>query len=544
MAFDKKFLLATTFIAGFAMAAPALAQTQAQPAPAQSAADDEEDDSSVEEVVVTGSRIRRNEFTSAAPITVITAEQAQLEGLVDTAELLQTSSVASGSFQINNQLTGFVVEGGGAVNSISLRGLGQQRTLVLLNGRRLGPAGTQGQVGAVDLNVIPSSIIERTEILKDGASSIYGSDAVAGVINLITRTNLDGFNAQAYINQTERGGGSSFRHSGSYCQTFDRGYFNIALDMQRQEILRRRDREQTSCTKDYLFNPTNNYSEYGWIDADTGEIQCLNILNNVIRTSTAGDLVLTALRPGYAFPTAQQGNNSPFAGTARTFRAGFPATFPYYESDHPEYGAATIFAPLDIYSAFGTFGFDLTPTTEVYGEMLLSRRESETDSLSNIAPSLPASNPNNRQPNGTTFGQTILPIVVHSADRTQEVNYTRFVGGIRGEFGSMPFLSGWDWDLFTQFARSEGEYTVEFKYADRLAALSQPGVACVDFPANRRSLERRGSAQRVELQLLDAAGRCDPVDLAACPQRRLHRSGARLPLRHRRRHHHLRPPGG
>jgi iron complex outermembrane receptor protein len=121
---------------------------------------------------------------------VITGEQAALEGMVDTAELLQQSTIASGSYQLNNQLTGFVTEGGGSINSVSLRGLGAQRTLVLLNGRRVGPAGTRGQVQAVDLNVIPQSMIERIEILKDGASSVYGSDAIAGVVNIITRTNL------------------------------------------------------------------------------------------------------------------------------------------------------------------------------------------------------------------------------------------------------------------------------------------------------------------------------------------------------------------
>ena len=72
--------------------------------------------------------------------------------------------------------------------------------MVLLNGRRVSPAGSRGSVGATDLNVLPSSIVDRIEILKDGASSIYGSDAVAGVVNIITRRNLDGFLVEGQYN--------------------------------------------------------------------------------------------------------------------------------------------------------------------------------------------------------------------------------------------------------------------------------------------------------------------------------------------------------
>lgn len=103
-------------------------------------------------------------------------------------ELLRTSTVASGSNQLTAAMSvGSVTEGGAGNESISMRGLGANRTLVLLNGRRAGPAGTRGQVAAFDMNSIPVSAVERVEILKDGASSLYGSDAVAGVINIITK---------------------------------------------------------------------------------------------------------------------------------------------------------------------------------------------------------------------------------------------------------------------------------------------------------------------------------------------------------------------
>ncbi|MYF71669.1 MAG: TonB-dependent receptor plug domain-containing protein, partial [Proteobacteria bacterium] len=127
----------------------------------------------VEEVVVTGSRIRRDTFTSASPITVITSETSALAGLLDTADILQNSTVATGQ-QIDDTFSGFVTDGGPGSRSVALRGLGEQRTLVLVNGKRWGPSGVRGAVNSVDLTAIPSSSIARYEILKDGASSIYG----------------------------------------------------------------------------------------------------------------------------------------------------------------------------------------------------------------------------------------------------------------------------------------------------------------------------------------------------------------------------------
>lgn len=137
---DRKFLMGTTVIAGLAAMVVAIAPTAsfAQTAPAAES-EASEDDTEVEALVVTGSRIKRNDFTSAAPIQVITSEQSVLEGLVDTAEIIQSSSVASGSFQANSLLGGYLITGGTNVNTISLRGLGAERTLVPVNGLAFRP---------------------------------------------------------------------------------------------------------------------------------------------------------------------------------------------------------------------------------------------------------------------------------------------------------------------------------------------------------------------------------------------------------------------
>ena len=130
----------------------------------------------IEEVVVTSSRIRRDAFTSASPITVINSETSALAGLLDTAEILQGSTAASGQ-QIDDSFSGFVTDGSPGSLSVSLRGFGEQRTLVLVNGKRWGPSGVRGATNSVDLTAIPSTVISRYEILKKaGSTGFHGTN--------------------------------------------------------------------------------------------------------------------------------------------------------------------------------------------------------------------------------------------------------------------------------------------------------------------------------------------------------------------------------
>ena len=158
----------------------------------------------VEEVVVTGSRIPRSDLEGVAPVAIYTAADIDRSGATSIGQLLrEIPSVAGGAqtTQINNA--------GGGTMQISLRGLGAVRTLVLLNGRRVTSSVDEGANGiSVDLNTIPTSIIERVEVLKDGASAAYGSDAVAGVVNIITRKDFNGFELSTYWGDTTRGGGA------------------------------------------------------------------------------------------------------------------------------------------------------------------------------------------------------------------------------------------------------------------------------------------------------------------------------------------------
>ena len=150
--------------------------------------DEDEDAAELGTIEVTGSRLKQTDVETASPVTIISREQIALSGFATVAEVLQTTPYNSfGSFK---ETSGYA-NGQAVVNNISLRGLGSARTLVLIDGRRIASTGSSGG-SAQNLNQIPTSIVERVEILRDGASAIYGSDAIAGVINIITRKDFDG----------------------------------------------------------------------------------------------------------------------------------------------------------------------------------------------------------------------------------------------------------------------------------------------------------------------------------------------------------------
>ena len=203
----------------------------------------------IDEIVITGSRIRRDAYSDSLPLTVITNEQALLSGLDNVSEILQGSALASG-VQIDNTFTGFVVSGGPGASTFGLRNLDAGRTLVLLNGRRFTAAGTRGQVSSVDLSSIPFIAVQRIEVLKDGASSVYGADAVAGVVNIITRRRFDDFVVEVdWQDDADYGAVSMI-----WGRTFDRGYIDFALETSQFGPVTRSEREFSFCEERPLTN--------------------------------------------------------------------------------------------------------------------------------------------------------------------------------------------------------------------------------------------------------------------------------------------------
>jgi iron complex outermembrane recepter protein len=182
----------------------ALAAAASSQALAQAASQDP--NAAVQRVEITGSSIKRVDAETALPVQTVTREQIQTMGVTNTEQLLQNISANSTAGGMTSQQNAGQSTYGEA--TASLRGLGSQRTLVLVNGRRIANYATDGT--SVDINSIPLSAIDRVEVLKDGASGVYGSDAVAGVINFILRKDFHGVEMTAYYGKpTTSGGGKS-----------------------------------------------------------------------------------------------------------------------------------------------------------------------------------------------------------------------------------------------------------------------------------------------------------------------------------------------
>ncbi|UTW55750.1 TonB-dependent receptor domain-containing protein [Kordiimonas sp. SCSIO 12610] len=233
----SKYLLSTAAIALFATGA-GLTGASAQDS---SANDDEE----FEEVVVTGSRIKRDSnLTSPAPVTTLDSEQFRLSGEIDITDVLNDQPALLTSSSSEGSIDGIFAAGTGQA-VLQLRGLGNERTLVLVDGRRhvSGVAGTQ----AVDINTIPPALIERVETLTGGASSIYGADAVTGVINFILKDDFEGVTADVQGSISDEGDGETLRANILYGKNFDddRGNFTVAFDYSRRDNILFGDREFT-----------------------------------------------------------------------------------------------------------------------------------------------------------------------------------------------------------------------------------------------------------------------------------------------------------
>ncbi|HRQ65763.1 MAG TPA: TonB-dependent receptor [Xanthomonadaceae bacterium] len=203
----------------------------------------QDDATELDRIEVTGSRIKRTDIEGPLPVTVISREDIERAGDLNVGDVLRYSTFnTSGSF---TQSSGFA---GGAqgISEIDLRGLGSQRTLVLMDGRRIANSPGLGSASQ-NLNTIPLAAIERIEVLRDGASAVYGSDAIGGVVNIITRKDFQGLSISGtYTNPKEDGGDERF---GSIVMGLasDRGNVMITLDHYEKDIIFYRDR-------DYLIN--------------------------------------------------------------------------------------------------------------------------------------------------------------------------------------------------------------------------------------------------------------------------------------------------
>ncbi|HWK36217.1 TonB-dependent receptor domain-containing protein [Sphingomonas sp.] len=200
-----------------------------------------------QEILVTGSRIKQDPNNSALPLQVITTQELSRNGISSPEQLvmfLSTNGSGADNLASNSDVTSGAQRGTNGLSAANLRGQGSAATLVLLNGRRVAAHGLSGS--AVDVNQIPFAAIDRVEVLKDGASAIYGTDAVGGVINFITKKNFKGLQLQGFTDVTEEGGGNIYRLSGTAgWGDLDKDGFNVmgAVSYSWNKMLRGEDRD-------------------------------------------------------------------------------------------------------------------------------------------------------------------------------------------------------------------------------------------------------------------------------------------------------------
>ena len=218
----------------FGLAAGAIGLLGLTAAPAY--AQDDEDAATLDRIEVTGSRIKRADIEGALPVTVITREAIDVSGDVSVADFLRNTTFNSfGSFRPQSGSSAQ------AVATLSLRGVGAARTLILIDGRRAPTAPSIGQ--SQDLNTIPLAAVERIEILSDGASAIYGSDAIGGVVNIITRKDFSGAEMTLGVSNPKRDGGETEEGSVIFGASGDRGNMLAGISYNNRGIIFARERD-------------------------------------------------------------------------------------------------------------------------------------------------------------------------------------------------------------------------------------------------------------------------------------------------------------
>lgn len=515
---------ATCFTAVMAVSSAAYAQEAAAPSKPDALQTAEPDGLDV--ITVTGSRIATvTPYNSSDPITVVDPEITKKEGKFDLATTLQSSPIAAGSTQVTAALSSnFVYNGGPGAQTIDLRGLGANRTLVLLNGRRAGPAGTRGGVSSFDLNVLPLSIVQNVEILKTGASSIYGSDAVAGVVNITTKKRADGLQLDFNGSLPFDKGGEEYRVSASWGKNFSRGHFIAAIDYSHTNELKRGDRSYLACPEAYIFKQDGSRADL--IDPRTGKPHCedlrwghvwtYNLIDNLrldgpngpntgTNTSPGGRTVLLQYQypgenlglPTYGAPVGFADFQAPPGWYPTGYNAASTAVQNAY---HPFVEEQTIIPKTDLITGYLEGSYDISDSVELFGEFLANRRTSYQNGwrqfwnfgFTGDLYSTGAGNAYNYWGGGFKGYNFISPTgITNQNDSSQKVDYFRGVGGLRGDFGS---TRPWHWEVTAQYSKSVGRYRQQqilndvyksgyFQFSSCAGKkLPISGKTCIDLP--------------------------------------------------------------
>ena len=415
---------------------------------------------------VTGSRIKRNHVTGSAPVDVLSAPDIELSGAQTIGELLRFVPAVSG-----DSTSTAISNGGDGTAAVTLRGLPASSTLVLINGRRVANDGLAGE--SVDLNSIAPAAVERIEILKDGASAIYGSDAIAGVINIIMKEDFYGFLAEHFYGTSGDGDGETRTTTVQYGTGFRHGALFLSASHFDQQEIRARDR---------------------------------NVSRDADGRSRGGADLRSSATPG-ARVTLPGGETVILDTDSGQYRAATPDDL----FNYPDFTSSLVPSVRDFF--YGTASYDLTEQLTLSAEASYTA----TSAAAKLAPTpvftafeqdpipIAADNPYN------PFGTEILDLrrrMLELPPRRQQnkSDVTRFTGLVEG------LHQGWNWELAYSYSRSKAkENLTGLINADHLRRGVGPADNCrglsVDGCVPINLFGPVGSVDRQQLDYLRVAGK-------------------------------------
>lgn len=435
----RRGLLATTIIGGAALA------MAATPSFAQSTDDQATD---VGEIVVTGSRIARQDYRSTSPIVTVTAQDFQATGAVTIDSLINdlpqfTPSISSTSNNPSN---------GGQAN-IDLRSLGSARTLVLMNGRRIVPSNSDG---SVDVNLIPTALIKNIEVISGGASAAYGSDALAGVANFILDENFSGVQFDAQYGETDRSDGKTESYSITVGGNFDDDRGNMVLSLGRS-------------TRDQIFNAARDFSSVsggsGTSPLGSTVFDSANLPNLALVRAYFDDPTLNNTS---AFGFNNSGTLFSYSRT-RGFESPGGITYDGFNNPPANYAFNTgplnyLQLPLDRWNVYSGGRYKINDSAEVYANALFTNYTADTELAASPAAGptgfrVPVTNPfipddlavflASRPTPGSTFRLDKRFTDLGGRHELSEYNVYQFTTGIRGNVPQ----SSWTYDVYATFGR-------------------------------------------------------------------------------------------
>jgi iron complex outermembrane receptor protein len=439
-----------------------------------------------EEILVTGSRVSRSGFDSSQPLTTIDSQQIANLGLVNVGDVIRTlpqntpffteTNVGIGNFNVGAQLA-------------NLRGLNPffgTRTLTLVNTRRVVPT-TEG--GAVDLTLIPSMMVERTEVVTGGASAQYGSDAIAGVVNVIIDTDLEGVKAQVDYGQTAEGDGGDTHAAFAWGSAFGsdgRGHVVAGLEYQQQETIGPCSYNRDWCREGWgiMNNPTFTTGNSG---------PNFQVLPDAKQTTSRYGVIQSCLSAACALPPPQP---APL-GPTLTFNTDGTGVAPFSlgtpgvgfaqriggDGDLLGYGTSNVRPDVERYSTMAHVTYDLSDRLSWFGEFAYSASDAlGTPANGGLGPTAMRIQPDNAflspavatalGPFGGQLARIFMPDVINAVNTTENKT-TRFVTGLDGQLGDK-----WNWDVYYQNGKNENEQRL---INNMVGSLAGPTVRQHDF---------------------------------------------------------------